>query len=139
MLRFLFLISAFIFLSLSLQAQEETYEDMLREKVIIDDPIYKPVIGFGTGLINFHGDVRNNVFNPVIGDNAFKFNVSTFIDPGRYFKINFFLIYGAMTGIARSVGDPESNLNFKTDLVSFGINAEYSARPVKSTWPEYQE
>lgn len=126
MLRFLFLISAFILLSLSLQAQEETYEDMLREKVIIDDPIYKPVIGFGTGLINFHGDVRNNVFNPVIGDNAFKFNVSTFIDPGRNFKANFFFIYGAMTGIARSVSDPESNLNFKTDLVSFGINAEYS-------------
>lgn len=124
--RILLLAPVFFFFSMVLQAQEEPFDDLLREKVVIDEPVYKPVIGFGTGVLNFHGDISNNFFNPVIGDNAFKFNVSTFVDPSRYFKANFFLIYGTMTGNMSSFSDLSNNINFKTEIINFGINAEYT-------------
>jgi len=126
MQRIILLITGVICLNLTLKAQEDPYEELLKEKVKVENPIYKPVIGFGTGVLNFHGDVHNNYFNPVIGDNAFKVNLSAFVDPGRYFKVNFFLIYGSLTGDIRSLNDLPYNLNFKTDLVDIGLNAEYT-------------
>jgi hypothetical protein len=125
MSRLLAIVSFLFLISMSLSAQEDVYEDMLREKVILDEPVYKPVIGIGTGVINFHGDVRNNFFNPFLGDKSFKFSISTYVDPKRYFKANFFLLYGSITG-NYSTPTPSANLNFKTDLVNFGINGEYS-------------
>jgi len=126
MQRIILLITGFLCISLIVNAQEDPYEELLKERIIIEDPIYKPVIGFGTGVLNFHGDVRNNHFNPLIGDNAFKANLSAFVDPGRYFKVNFFLIYGSLSGNTRSLNDLAYNLNFKTDIVNIGLNAEYT-------------
>lgn len=109
-----------------LKAQEDPYDEYLREKIMIENPIYKPVIGFGTGVLNFHGDARNNYFNPLIGDNALKANISAFVDRGRYFKINFFLIYGSLSGNRNSLSDLNYNLNFKTDIIDIGVNTEYN-------------
>ncbi len=126
MQRIFLLISGLLLLTFSSFAQKDPYEELLQEKVLVEDPLYKPVIGFGRGVLNFHGDVSNNHFIPLIGDNAFKFNVSAYVDPGRYLKTNFFLIYGSLSGNLRSVNDLSNNLNFKTDIVNIGINAEYS-------------
>jgi hypothetical protein len=122
-------ISVFITLltvSIMAAAQEDQIEDLLKEKIIIENPVYKPVISLASGIINFHGDVKNNYLNPVIGNYGLKFNVSTFIDRKRYFKANFLMIYGQISANQRSLDDPERNLNFKTDLVDFGVNMEYS-------------
>lgn len=119
------IIISILFLSF-LKAQEEIYDDLLKEKILIENPIYKPVIGFGTGIINFHGDIRNNYYNPLIGDNAFKVNVSAFIDRKRNYKVNFFLINGTLTGNSRSYSDLSSNINFKTELIDIGVNVEYT-------------
>ncbi|MFP4060330.1 MAG: hypothetical protein ACLFUC_07610 [Bacteroidales bacterium] len=112
-------------LSLTVNSQENVWEDLLREEVEVENPVYKPVIGFGTGIMNFHGDVKNNRYNPVIGNLGYKINISTFLDNKHLFKTNFFLLYGQLSANQRSVDDLTQNLNFQTDLVSFGININY--------------
>lgn len=107
-------------------AQEEDLDSLLRREIVVENPVYKPVIGFGAGIMNFYGDVRNSFFNPMIGNYAFKVNVSTYIDRKRNFLGNFFLLTGALTGNERSFTDTTRNLNFKSDIMTFGINMEYN-------------
>jgi len=111
---------------LAAMAQEDEIEELLKERIVIENPIYKPVISLGSGVINYHGDVKNNFLNPVIGNYGAKLNVSTFIDSKRYFKANFSLIYGQVSANQKSFTDLDHNLNFKSDLVDFGVNVEYS-------------
>ena len=106
--------------------EEEEYDSLLRKEIIIENPVYKPVIGFGAGVMNFYGDVRNTFINPMVGNYAFKLNVSTFIDKKRNFLGNFFLYTGALTGNEQSFENPERNLNFRSEIISFGINGEYN-------------
>jgi hypothetical protein len=107
-------------------AQDDAIDDILNEKVEIENPSYKPVIAIGSGVFNFYGDVRNSYVNPVIGDFAYKVNVSAFIDQTRYFKANFFFLYGQLSADQRSFSDLTKNLNFRTELVDFGISFEYN-------------
>ncbi len=107
-------------------AQEEDVEDLLTEEVENLDPIYKPVIGLGSGVFNFYGDVRNNYITPTVGNFGYKFNVSTFLDERRFYTVNLFFIYGQISGNEQSLTDLSRNLNFKTDLVTFGFNLEYN-------------
>jgi hypothetical protein len=116
----------FIFFPLVLNAQEDPFEDLLTEKITNQNPVYKPVLGIGSGVFNFHGDVRNNYVNPVIGDFGYRFNVRTYLDTKRYYKLNLSFIYGEISGNQRSLTDPAENLNFRTDLVIFGAGIEYS-------------
>lgn len=107
-------------------AQDEDLDSLLRKEIIVENPVYKPVIGFGAGIMNFYGDVRNSYFNPMIGNYAFKVNVSTYIDKKRNFLGNFSLLAGVLTGNERSFTDTLRNLNFKSDIITFGINMEYN-------------
>jgi hypothetical protein len=105
---------------------QEDVEDILNQKVVNENPVYKPVIGLGSGVFNFYGDVRNNFPNPLIGDFAYKVNISAFVDQKRFYKANFFFIYGQLSADQRSYTDLAQNLNFRTDLVDFGLNLEYN-------------
>jgi len=110
-----------------LAQEEEELDSLLRKKVVVENPVYKPVVGFGAGILNFYGDVRNDFIDPMIGNYAFRLNVSTFIDKKtRNFAGNFFLYTGALTGNERSFNDPARNLNFRSEIISFGINGEYN-------------
>lgn len=127
--KFFFVLGLLCLYSVTSYAQDdEFYEDLLREEVEVENPVYKPVLGFGTGIITHFGDVKNNYNNPLIGRPSFKVNISTFIDNKHYFKGNFFLIYGNLTGNERSVTDLARNLNFSTDIIDFGINLNYDFR-----------
>lgn len=117
---------ALIFFSLAVHAQEEEIEELLREEIINTNPVYKPIIGLGSGVFNFYGDVRNNYINPVIGNYGYKFNVSAFLDKNRYYTLNLMFIYGQISGNEQSVSDLNRNLNFQTELVNFGVNLEYN-------------
>lgn len=108
---------------------EEYYQNLLKEEVEVLNPVYKPVIGFGYGYMNFFGEVRNTRQTPVMGNPAYKINVATFIDNSRYFKANFFLILGQLGGNRFSATEPLKNLNFKTDITTFGINLHYDFKP----------
>jgi hypothetical protein len=108
-------------------AQEDVdIDSLLRKEIIVKNPIYKPVIGFGAGIVNFYGDVKNNFINPMVGNYAFRINVSTYIDKKRNFLGNFALYTGSLTGNERSFRNPQRNLNFRSEIISFGINGEYN-------------
>jgi len=108
---------------------EEYLESLLKEEVENVNLVYKPVIGFGYGYMNFYGEVRDKRQNPLTGTPAFKINVATYLDNKHYFKANFFLILGQMGGNRYSIAEPMENINFKTDLTIFGINLHYDFKP----------
>jgi hypothetical protein len=114
-----------VLLTTPFMVMAQDVEDILNEKVVVENPVYKPVIAIGSGVFNFYGDVKNNFSNPVIGDYAYKVNISTFIDQKRYYKANFFFIYGQLSADQRSLTDTAQNLNFRSDLVDVGVNLEY--------------
>lgn len=108
---------------------EAYYESLLKEEVEVVNPTYKPVIGFGYGYMNFFGEVRNKKQTPVMGNPAYKINVATYVDNAHLFKANFFLLLGQLGGNKYSTTEPSKNLNFNTDLKSFGINLHYDFKP----------
>lgn len=125
--RFIFASISLLFFLVSLSyGQEDQYEDLLTEKVVNLNPVYKPMLSFGTGVLNFYGDVRNNYSSPINGNFGFSFNVATFVDRQRFLKLNLFFLYGEISGNERSVSDLQRNLNFNTDMVDFGMNFEYA-------------
>jgi hypothetical protein len=124
-LLFLFLIP------MALQAQEDEayYESLLKEEVEVLNPVYKPVIGIGTGYTNFFGEIMNKRQNPLSGMPAYKINIATFVDDKHYLRANFFLLLGNLGGETRSAVDTFRNLNFKTGITTFGINLHYDFKP----------
>ena len=110
------------------QTEEEDdrsdYEKIIRRRVGVE-PVYKPVIGFGTGFFNFHGELGDYFKNAVGNQSAFKINVSTFLDKYWYFKVNIFALYGNISGYNRDFDNTLLN-NFKTNIVDFGFNVQYS-------------
>ena len=114
--------SAFI----GVRSQENVWEDLLKQEVEVTNPVYKPVIGFGIGVLNFLGDVRNNPNTPLTGNIGYKVNVATYLDSKHFFKGNFYLLAGILSGNERSNTNLARNLNFQSDLMTFGINFQYS-------------
>ena len=101
------------------------YDELLQRVDTIENPVYKPVVSVGYGVLNFFGDVRNSSRLPVIGNPAFRVNVTTYIDNNRYFAANFYFLGGTLTGEQRSVSDLSRNLNFSSGIYSIGLSARY--------------
>ena len=106
-------------------AQENVYENLLHEEVEVQNPVYKPVIGVGVGILSYFGHVQNNPNSLLTGNLGTKVTVTTFVDNKHYFRTNFFLIVGSLSANQRSLV-PEKNNNFQSDLISFGVNLQYS-------------
>ncbi len=100
-------------------------EDLLYTEVDNLNPVYKPVIGFGIGTFNFFGDVRDANQNPLNGTLGYKVNISTFIDNKHIIRANFFFMLGTLSGNERSYVDLNRNMNFKSDILLFGVNLNY--------------
>ncbi len=100
-------------------------EDLLYTEVDNLNPVYKPVIGFGIGTYNFFGDVRDPRQNPLNGTFGYKVNISTFVDNKHYIRANFFFMGGALSGNERSYNDLRRNMNFRSDILVFGVNLNY--------------
>ena len=106
--------------------QETDFDSLLQRVDTVRNPVYKPVLTFSYGVLNFHGDVKNSLNLPVTGNHAGQLNVSTFIDKkNHYFVANFNFLLGRITGNEYSYENLSRNLNFETDLYSFGLNVEY--------------
>lgn len=125
-LMLIFLFTGIISVPLSAQIREEDeFERMLLEEVEVENPVYKPVVGFGIGNLSFFGDV-NDYYRYLLGSKpGYKLNVSSFIDNKRRFRVNFFFIGGTVTGNERSYIDLDRNLNFESSLLTLGLNFEY--------------
>ena len=74
-------------------AQELDWEKMLIQDVENINPVYKPVIGFGTGYINYMGDIRNNGSSMFSGSLALKVNMHAYLDAQRHYKFNFYTLF----------------------------------------------
>ncbi|MFC2129552.1 hypothetical protein ACFLQX_02095 [Bacteroidota bacterium] len=109
----------------ALFAQESEYDSLLQRIDTIENPVYKPVVSIGYGVLNFLGDVKNSYQLPVIGNPAVRINVSTFIDNKQFITANFFFMTGILNGNQTSATDPTQNLNFSTNIYSIGANARY--------------
>jgi hypothetical protein len=105
--------------------QEINYDSLLQRIDTIENPVYKPVVSFSYGVLNFRGDVKNSLITPVVGNQAGRVNVATFVDRKHYFVANFNFLLGKLTANQYSYSDLSRNLNFETGLYSIGMNVEY--------------
>jgi hypothetical protein len=112
-------------LSVGLMAQEDELDRLLNEEVENINPVYKPVVGFGVGVLNYFGDIRNNYYSPTIGTLGYKVSLSTYVDNKRQFRADFFFMGGKFNGNERSFTDPLKNFNFETSIYNFGIDINY--------------
>lgn len=125
MTRYTLLTIALLTVAYLAKAQEDELERLLHEEVENINPVYKPVLGFGVGVLNYFGDIKNNYYSPTLGSLGYKVNLSTYIDNQRFFKAEFSFMGGKLTGNERSFTDPLKNFNFQTDIYHFGVGVNY--------------
>lgn len=106
-------------------AQENGSDSTLQQTESSGNLVFKPVLSFSYGVINFRGDVQNSISSPVIGNGAFGINVSTYLDRKQYFVANFSFLMGNLSGNVYDHSYLTRNLNFRTSLTSVGANVEY--------------
>lgn len=106
-------------------SQVDDIENQLVQEVENWNPVYKPVIGVGYGAFTFFGDVKNPNLMPFNGTPGYKVNVSTFLDNEHLIRANFYFMGGSLTGNERSTIDLARNMNFKSNILLFGINLNY--------------
>jgi len=83
---------------------------------------YKPIIGIGTGVIKFYGDITDAYnSNPYMGNNGVNLSVSR--DLNNFFSVHFNAIYANLMGQTHSLGEP---LNFKTDILNGTLFLSYN-------------
>jgi hypothetical protein len=117
----------FTFLSAQLVFAQGGYEDYLFEEVEVENPIYMPVIGIGAGVINYYGELKNDVKNLIQGQPSLRFNLYQYLDSKHYWKVNVNVTaLGKISGYERSFIDTTMNMNFEASLFSIGMNIEYS-------------
>jgi hypothetical protein len=128
-----------------LRAQEDDedyYMNMLIQEVEVENPVYKPVIALGAGVLHFLGDIRNPGNNPLSGTPGYKLNISTFVGKKNFYKLNFYFLYGNLQGhdfdISSTMQSSTSyltldndleyiyhNSSFKTELFMGAVSFEY--------------
>lgn len=125
LLLFLTITFGSLFISIEINAQDTEFDTLLRQQVENINLVYKPVVGFGAGVINYFGEIKNNLYSPTIGSIGYNVNLATYIDKGHFIRGNFFFIGGKLTGNKRSTTNLSENFNFQTDIYAFGINLNY--------------
>ncbi|HUW05284.1 MAG TPA: EF-hand domain-containing protein [Williamwhitmania sp.] len=121
----------------SLKAQDDeliNWESYLTTEVEVIDPVYRPVVGFGVGVLNFYGDVNNSHGNLLVGTPAYRVSVMVPLGKTQDYKLNFFALIGNLQGFDRQMSyqlqrdNPGfvGNTSFNTNFTQFGINIEYN-------------
>ena len=125
----------------TVKAQEEdlvNWDAFLTKEVEVVDPQYRPIMGFGTGVINFYGDVKGTNSGLLVGTPGYKFNVSALIGKGQDFKFNFYVLYGELKGFDHDMSyqlqfaNPTftQNTSFNYNFFQLGANIEYNFGPL---------
>lgn len=102
------------------------YEDLLYQEVEVENPVYMPVLGIGAGIINYYGELQNDFNGLIQGSPSYRINVFQYIDSKHFWKVNLNATIGNITGYERSFTDITKNNNFKSEILTFGVNVEYS-------------
>ena len=108
---------------------EKDILDILNVEKENENPVYMPVIGAGIGYFNFYGNVNDAYRSFTVGKPGFRINLATFLGKNHYFRGNLMFMAGEVSATQRSTTDPLKNLNFKSNLYSFGVNVHYSFKP----------
>jgi len=122
---YLYILLLLLSIGFNAYGQEEELEKYLRQDVENINPVYKPVVGFGTGVFGYFGDLSNKTASSLLGTPGIHLNVATYADNKHFFRANFYFIYGKLVGEKRSIYDLTQNFNFQTDLYVFGLNINY--------------
>ncbi len=120
--KYLSLICAVLLLPFIASSQEDFFDSLLVKEQKVENRVYKPVIGAGIGTLHFFGDVNDNFRLFAGGMPGGKIYVSTYMDKNHFWKFDFYAMKGTLTGNERSV---ERNLNFRSQITSFGMNLHY--------------
>ena len=118
-------------LSAYAQTEEEIKELLIRE-VEVENPVYMPVVGVGTGYFNFYGNVNDAYRSYTVGKPGLRVNAAAYLGrKNRYLRGNLVFMMGELSGTQRSLADTSwyKNLNFKSNIYSFGVNIHYSFKP----------
>ncbi|MGM0531381.1 MAG: hypothetical protein ACQER7_08515 [Bacteroidota bacterium] len=151
-LSILFLASLLSFPSLLLAQEEEeeeqqeaeSYEDMLFREVEVENPVYYPVLSVGTGLLNYYGELSNDMEDfgtlPPI-----KINVYHYLDDQQNFRVNIFGMSGNLNGSFHELPEEDELINryegitnFQTDILALGLNLEYGFGHFYSERPKFR-
>jgi len=124
--KFLFVVFCLILCSQMLYSQG--YEDMLVKEVEVENPVYMPVLGLGTGFMNYYGEMKNDTKNMLQGRSPFRLNLYQPIGKNHNWRVNLnVLIFGKMAGYETAYPDTSLNLNFLSEVTaSIGANFEYN-------------
>ena len=144
-------ISIFVLPTYSQWTAEEL-EAWLNRLVETENPVYMPVIGVGLGFFNYHGNLKNSLNGASVNSFTTRpgvhVNVSMFLTQQKdrqFVRANIYGLMGNISGTQRYVpqmsdiagGQPEDfeklnyrNLNFSSQIVSFGVGITYSFKPM---------
>ncbi len=106
----------------ALHAQKGVYDSLLTERVKVENPAYKPIIGLGGGAFAFMGDVHGAYWQ-LFSYPGLRLTVSTFLDKQHFYAMDFSFSMGTL---GASQGTEGAHLNFKTDLSVFGVSVRYA-------------
>ncbi len=126
--RFLNITSLIFIISFSVYSQEIDWDKMLLEEVEVENPVYKPVLGIGGGIMNYFGDIEGGDRNFLIGQPAARFTISMYAGNSHNFKVN---INGNLLGkVGKSIAVSDTNRfnysAFQTSILTIGGNFEYN-------------
>lgn len=107
------------------QGQEIDYDSLLLRIDTVENPVYKPVVSFSYGVLNFLGDVQNSMSSTSVGNHGMALNLSTYLGRQNNYVANFSFLMGNLSGNSYDHMDLTRNLNFRSSLTSVGANVEY--------------
>ena len=121
-----FLLIAFLLPSIYALAQEDTTiveskskPAKIRERQ--DIPL-NPVLGFGTGMFAFMGDIQDKTYsNPLVSRLGYELYLGKKFNP--FLEINFGVLFGKLGANERSM---DRNLNFQSEIRSGGVTLGYN-------------
>ncbi|HSH52010.1 MAG TPA: hypothetical protein VK982_09850 [Bacteroidales bacterium] len=121
------LLLAFIVVLLGFQFSfaQGGYEDLLFQEVEVENPVYMPVLGIGAGVINYYGELKNDMKGLTQGAPSIRINLFQYLDNKHHWKANANVLVGKITGFERSYTETDKNWNFSSEIFSLGLNVEY--------------
>jgi len=126
------------------QPEDQSYEDLLFQEVEVENPVYYPVLSVGTGMLNYYGELNNNMqdFRTLP---PLKINVYHFLDNQQNFRVNIFGMSGNLSGSFNELPEEDELMNkyngitnFQTDILAMGLNLEYGFGHFYSQRPKFR-
>ncbi|HDR88652.1 MAG TPA: EF-hand domain-containing protein [Bacteroidetes bacterium] len=101
---------------------QELFDSLMMQEFPVENPLSRPAIGIGTGTFSFLGDVNSNTRFLIGGKPGLSIYLSSFLDEKQRYRLNFVFTSGKLTANQMYSGN---NLNFMTDITSFGASLQY--------------